>query len=198
MEKWKILPGNIGYVHMGVLQQEDVDAAMAELMDTKAIIFDVRNYPNGTMYQISNYLTPHPVEFVKFTAPNLDYPGDFITTEIFDTGAENPDSYRGKVILLFDERTQSHAEFTCMALETAPNVTKIGSQTAGADGNVSWIYFPGVIYTYFTGLGVYYPDGTPTQRIGIVPDIEVHPTVQGIQNGRDEVLEFAVQFIENN
>jgi hypothetical protein len=25
LEKWKILPGNIGYVHMGILQIEDVD-----------------------------------------------------------------------------------------------------------------------------------------------------------------------------
>jgi C-terminal processing protease CtpA/Prc len=175
-----------------------VDAAMAEVMTTKAIIFDIRNYPNGTMYQISNYLNPHKVNFVNFTEPNLDYPGDFTWVKIYETGTENPDYYQGRVILLFDERTLSHAEFTCMALETAPDATKIGSQTAGADGNVSWVYFPGTIYTYFTGLGVYYPDGSPTQRIGIVPDIEVHPTVQGIQSGRDEVLEFAIQFIENN
>lgn len=198
LEKWKILPGNIGYVHMGVLQPADVDAAMAELMNTRAIIFDIRNYPNGTLYLISNYLNPNAVNFVNFTEPNLDYPGDFTWVKNYETGTENPDYYRGRVILLFDERTISHAEFTCMALETAPDVTKIGSQTAGADGNVSWVYFPGVIFTYFTGLGVYYPDGTPTQRVGIVPDIEVHPTVQGIQSGRDEVLEFAIQFIENN
>lgn len=198
LDKWKILPGNIGYVHMGVLEQEDVDAAMAELMTTKAIIFDIRNYPNFTLYQISNYLNPHEVNFVNFTKPDLDYPGDFTWVKNYETGTENPDYYQGRVTLLFDEQTQSQAEFTCMALETAPNVTKIGSQTAGADGNVSWVYFPGTIYTYFTGLGVYYPDGSPTQRIGIVPDIEVHPTVQGIQSGRDEVLEFAIQFIENN
>ncbi len=198
LAKWKILPGNIGYVHMGILEREDVNAAMAELMGTEAIIFDVRNYPKGTMYRISIYLNPHRVNFVNFTTVNLDYPGEFTWVEGYGAGNENPDYYRGKVILLFDERTQSHAEFTCMALETAPDVTKIGSQTAGADGNISWVYLPGIIYTYFTGLGVYYPDGTPTQRIGIVPDIEVHPTVQGIQSGRDDVLEFAIQFIENN
>lgn len=195
---WKILPGNIGYVNMGLLEPTDVDTAMAELKNTRAIIFDIRNYPLGTMYDISNYLNPRPEKFVKFTVPDLDYPGDFYFTEQTYTGTYNPDYYRGKVILLHDEQTMSQAEFTCMVLETAPDVTKIGSQTAGSDGNVSWLHFPGAIYTYFSGLGVYYPDGTSTQRIGIVPDIEVHPTVTGIQNGRDDVLEFAIRFIEDN
>jgi C-terminal processing protease CtpA/Prc len=44
----------------------------------------------------------------------------------------------------------------------------------------------------FSGVGVHYPDRSPTQRIGIVPDIEVTPTRQGIAAGRDEVLERAL------
>ena len=55
--------------------------------------------------------------------------------------------------------------------------------TAGADGNVSQINLPGGIQTYFSGLGIFYPDGTPTQRIGIVPDIEVKPTLAGLRAG---------------
>lgn len=35
-----------------------------------------------------------------------------------------------------------------------------------------------------------------TQRIGIVPDIEIKPTIRGIQEGKDEVLERAVLFVE--
>ncbi len=31
-----------------------------------------------------------------------------------------------------------------------------------------------------------------TQRIGIVPDIEVRPTLAGIRAGRDEVLDAAI------
>jgi hypothetical protein len=33
---------------------------------------------------------------------------------------------------------------------------------------------------------------SPTQRIGIQPDLEVRPTIAGIRDGRDEVLEAAV------
>lgn len=46
-----------------------------------------------------------------------------------------------------------------------------------------------------SGLGVFYPDGSPTQRIGIVPDVVVSPTIEGIRSGRDEVLEAALREI---
>jgi len=69
----------------------------------------------------------------------------------------------------------------------------VGSQTAGADGNVSNIPLPGGQRAMFSGIGVFYPDGKPTQRVGIVPDVEVHATIAGLRAGRDEVLEAAVQ-----
>ena len=71
----------------------------------------------------------------------------------------------------------------------------MGSTTAGADGNVSPFALPGAIMTGISGIGVFYPDKTPTQRIGIVPNVEVKPTLAGIRAGRDEVLEEAVRQI---
>jgi C-terminal processing protease CtpA/Prc len=82
-----------------------------------------------------------------------------------------------------------------MALQTAPNVISIGSQTAGADGDVSIITFPGNYKTYMTGIGVFYPDGRETQRVGIIPDIEVKPTIEGLKLKRDEVLEKAIEIL---
>ena len=35
----------------------------------------------------------------------------------------------------------------------------------------------------------------PTQRVGIVPDREVQPTIAGIRAGRDEVLEAGLREI---
>jgi C-terminal processing protease CtpA/Prc len=51
--------------------------------------------------------------------------------------------------------------------------------------------------TSCTGLGAYYPDGKETQRIGIIPDIIVKPTVKGIKEGKDEVLERALKYIKD-
>jgi len=83
-----------------------------------------------------------------------------------------------------------------MALRAGDNTIIIGSQTQGADGNVSLIPLPGGLKTGISGLGVYYPDGRGTQRIGIVPDIEVKTTIQGIREGRDELLEKAIELVQ--
>ncbi len=190
-----ILAGNIGYVNLGLLQPKDTDAYMDRLKHTKAIIFDVRNYPNGTVCMIAKYLTAQHKPFAKFTIPDITYPGVYYFTPPTACDTKSKWLYTGKVILLFNETTQSHAEFTLMGLQTAPHVIGVGSQTAGADGNVSEIIFPGDYKTYMTGIGVYYPDGRETQRIGIVPDVEVKPTIAGLKLGKDEVLEKAIEVI---
>lgn len=193
-EKWKILENNIGYLNMGELEKVDVKSTMEKLKDTRGIIFDIRNYPKGTMYLFADELNRGSREFAKFLVPNLNYPGKYIWTRSLKAGPAGPSNpYKGKVILLVNESTQSHAEFTAMALQTADKVTIIGSQTAGADGNVSDVTLVGGHQTNITGIGVFYPNGTETQRIGIIPDIEVLPTLQGIKEGRDEVLEKALE-----
>lgn len=189
----KIIEGNIGYLNLDFLKPEQTEGYMNKLKNTKAIIIDVRNYPNSTLYHLAYYLNDNKKPFVKFAIPDLSYPGTFIYKATGYCGKKNESHYSGQVILLFNETSQSHAEFTLMALQTAPNVISIGSQTAGADGNVSLITFPGNYKTHMTGIGVYYPDGRETQRIGIVPDIEVKPTIEGLKLKRDEVLEKAIE-----
>ena len=44
-----------------------------------------------------------------------------------------------------------------------------------------------------SGIGIFYPDGSPTQGIGIVPDITLLPTTFGVQTGQDELIEKAKQ-----
>ncbi|HYD84683.1 MAG TPA: S41 family peptidase, partial [Opitutus sp.] len=117
--------------------------------------------------------------------PNTSFKPDEST---FQTGA----AYTGKIVVLVDEVTQSQAEYTAMALRAAGALI-VGSTTAGADGNVSNIPLPGGLRTMISGIGVFYPDKRPTQRIGIVPDIEVTPTPAGIRAGRDEILEAALR-----
>jgi len=187
---------NIGYINMETLKKEQVDSVMLIMMEKKAIIFDVRNYPEETKYPIMKYLNEDIKFFAKLTKPDLSYPGVIKWMPPHPCGTKNNTNYyKGKVVLLVNEETQSHAEFTCMALQTAPNATCIGSQTAGADGNMAFVNFPGGFKASFTGLGVYYPNGRETQRVGIIPDIEINVTIQGIIDRKDEVLEKAIEYI---
>ncbi|AWK03885.1 peptidase S41 [Flavobacterium crocinum] len=195
-ERFKLLDNNIGYVDMGIITDRNIPDMIELLKNTKAIVFDVRNYPKGTAIEISNFISPQENKFAIYTIPDLSYPGRFKwNNEGTSSGSDNKDNYKGKVVVLLNEKTQSHAEWTAMCFRASGNTTIIGSQTSGADGNISVFEFKG-FRTLFSGIGVYYPDKRETQRIGIVPDIEVKPTIKGIQEGRDEVLDRALLFVE--
>ncbi len=194
-DKFKLLDQNIGYVDMGIIKQRNIPEMIEALKATKAIVFDMRNYPLNTFREISEFLNPQEKEFAIYTRPYYEYPGKFIWDGSTKSGFENKDNYKGKVIVLLNEKSVSQSEWTAMCFQAAGNTTIIGSQTAGADGNVSQFDFKG-FHTLFSGIGVYYPDGRETQKIGIVPDIEVKPTIEGIQQGKDEVLDRALVFIE--
>lgn len=132
--------------------------------------------------------------FVKFTVGNPKNPGEFTFTESLKIPNEDY-HYKGKLVVLVNEKSQSQAEYAAMAFRAAQNSTIIGSSTAGADGNVSQISLPGGLTTMISGIGVYYPDGTETQRVGIVPDIIVKPTIESIKNGNDSLLEKVIEIL---
>ena len=194
-EKYKFLENNIGYANLAVLTPDDVAAMMEQFKNSKAIIFDIRNYPRGTNFEIAEYLNPEPKDFVKSIDADLSSPGRYIwRKEDTPCGKINPDYYKGNVILLVNEKSISHSEFTAMTLKVAPKTTIIGSQTSGTDGRNYRFQIIKGLWTSFTTYGVFYPDKKEVQRIGIVPDIEVKPTILGIQQGKDEVLERAILF----
>ena len=182
---------DIGYIHMGQLESDDVATVMSALNDTDAIIFDIRNYPRGTLWTLVNYLFPENLRVAKFEAPDMRNPGVF--RNFFGIiGSNRTQLYQGRLLILQNADSISQSEYTIMGLEQHPNAVKIGSQTAAADGNVTPVFLPGQMRINFTGLGVFYTDDTPTQRVGIVPDVLVIPSLQGFRDGRDEVLEMAL------
>ena len=115
----------------------------------------------------------------------------------FDNLSLSPEEphYEGRVAILVDDASASQSEYTAMAFRVAPDAVVVGSTTAGADGNVSRFSLPGDLRTGMSGIGIFYPDKTPTQQIGIIPDIFVEPTVAGVRADRDEVLEAALREI---
>ncbi|MBM1105198.1 peptidase S41 [Aurantibacter crassamenti] len=193
-EKYKVLEGNIGYVDIGKVELKEVSKVMEALKNTTAIIFDIRKTTSFTPYYIAKYITSQKRAFYKALEMDLNYPGRYNWTEALPIG-DNKLKYTGKVILLVDENCQSQKEFTAMCLQVGDDVTTIGRQTSGADGNVSIFNMVGGYKTQFSGVGIFYPDGTETQRKGVKIDIEVKPTIDGVIAGKDEILEKAIQFI---
>jgi len=196
---FRLINSDIAYLYPGTIKNSYLPAIMPEVLNKKGLIIDLRCYPSEfVVFTLGWYLMPKPTPFVKFSKGDLLNPGLFTFTEPLNVGGRNSKYYKGKVVILVNELTQSQAEYTTMAFRVAPNATVIGSTTAGADGNVSHITLPGGIKTMISGIGVYYPDGRETQRVGIVPDIEIKPTIKGIIENRDEVLEKAIKLISES
>jgi len=195
LDTYQILDGNIGFVNLGRIKIKEIPKVMDKLKDTKAIILDLRYYPKGTHYILSKYISSSKRDFYKVIYPDLDYPGRFIWRNGKQCGQNGELIYKGKVVLLVNEDSQSQAEFAAMCLQKGNDVTTIGSQTSGADGNVSKFKMVGGYRTMISGIGIFYADETEAQRTGVKIDIDVKPTVQGIIEGKDEVLEKAIDYI---
>ncbi len=193
---YKLLTNDILYLNLAFLNENDTPAIEELLKKVKSVIVDVRNYPNiMAMYSLLPYFQTTKKPFAVFTHRNINNPGEFYWTKGFRIyGNKKP--FSGKLIVLENEITQSLGEFTVMAFKATGNATVIGSQTAGADGRIAYMFLPGGLKTSISGRGVYYPDKREAQRIGIIPDIEVKPTIKGIQEGRDELIEKAIEMIE--
>jgi len=190
-----IQPG-IGYINLGKIRKAQVDSVFQLLKGAKGLIIDNRQYPGDfPIYQIAQKLLPERMAFTIIPVGQLDYPGSFNLKKPLYAGGKNKNYFKGKVVILVNEETQSSGEFHSMAFRLAPSATVMGSTTAGADGNVSGFYLPGGLYTMFSGIGILYPDGRPTQRVRIVPDIEVKRTLQGITENKDELIEKAIECI---
>jgi len=187
------LSGDLAYLKLSAVRSADVPRYLEGSAGAKGLVIDIRNYPaEFVVFDLGRHLVKAETPFVKFTSGDPKNPGSFVMGPAFSLTPQDPYLQAG-VTILVDEVTQSSAEYTTMAFRSRPGTVVVGSQTAGADGNVSRFALPGAESTMISGIGVFYPDGRPTQRIGIVPDLEVRPTIAGIRAGRDEVLEAAVR-----
>jgi C-terminal processing protease CtpA/Prc len=191
---FEYIDDDIGYIDLSTISGGDIP----DTLHSKGLIIDIRGYPNQRFldeYLEFYYLYNETKEAVSFTSGNPVWPGSFIHFYTTMVGKKNNDYYKGLVVVLVNEETLSHGEYMAMRYSCAPNSIILGSTTAGADGGVAGLPLPGGFRIPIGVRGVYYPDGRETQRIGIVPDIVVRPTIKGIREKRDEVLEKAIELI---
>jgi C-terminal processing protease CtpA/Prc len=192
---FRLLSRDVAYLKLSSVKSEEALSYIEKAAGTKGLIIDIRNYPSAFMvFDLGTHLVDHETAFATFTEGDLSNPGAFHWGATESLKPDQP-HYSGKVVILGDETSMSQAEYTAMAFRSVHGAIVVGNTTSGADGNVSPIVLPGGLSTMISGIGVFYPDKTPTQQIGIKPNVRVTPTIAGIRAGRDEVLEEAVRQI---
>jgi hypothetical protein len=197
---YRLLDGNVGYLDLSLLPNlAEFERAFEELRRTDGLIIDIRGYPRFMVQlSLSARLNDRPVKSAIFEIPVVRSYAPM--EQGWDTGQYEvkPDPerhYHGPVVVLINERTRGTAEDLGIYLKDAGRVTFVGGPTAGCNGNRTWLSLPGAGRMFFTGMRVKFGDGSRFQNVGILPDVPVAPTVDGVRAGRDEVLERGMEVL---
>ena len=192
------LDGGVYYVDLSVATWDEIAAKLAEIAAAKGVVFDLRGYPNGTHMILTHLLRAPDSSRAWMRIPQVIVPDHDSPLTYLELGWGLPalsPHIRGRVVFITDGRAISYAESVMGFVEHYKLGEIIGEPTAGANGNVNFVQLPGGFRITWTGMRVVKHDGSQHFTVGIRPTIPLKPTVKGIREGRDELLEKALETI---
>jgi hypothetical protein len=131
-EPYRILENSIGYVDLTRLTVSQVDAMFEAFQSTRAIIFDMRGYPNGTAWSIAPRINTKEAKVgavfrraqVSGAATFEEAASGFFFEQPLPT-SDKP-KYTGKTVMLIDDRAISQAEHSALFFEAANGTPSSG------------------------------------------------------------------------
>lgn len=210
--------GGIGYLDLDRASETQVDSALQTFAESRGLILDARGRGRTNSSGMMSPSLQRALRKLATTQPGaaIDRQTIRVTSEpcapadsrVASTSCAverrqfedvvSPDTsrrYKGRIVMLIDERTQGAMEQFGLALESVANPVFIGTSSAGAAGAITSMNLPGQINLTFSGSELRHADGRQLQRVGLTPQVEVAPTVKGVRAGNDEVLERAQQWL---
>ncbi|TDE12909.1 S41 family peptidase [Dyadobacter psychrotolerans] len=183
-----------------------MDSLLTLTARSKGLIFDMRDYPYWPAF-IYTYVNQKFNRFLdtshaNYYAVNKENVGSFKLLshpEVYRSAVLKPErfNYPGKVVIIVNGATLSLSEFQTMNLQQIfPESITIGEPSAGADGDYKNLMLPGGYNFPFTGNAIFYPNGKEAQREGVKIDLIIHPEANDILNGKDTLLNKAINVIE--
>jgi len=189
----------VWYLNLDKIEMDTINMLLPKLSESKSIICDLRGYPNKNGGFITNLMAIEDTTSAWMQVPQIIYPdqdsiiqykkGNWLGYVV----PRNPYLGDKKVIFIIDGSAISYAESIMGYIEGYNLATIIGHPTAGTNGNVNWFSLPGGYNISWTGMKVIKHDGSQLHGVGILPDINLEKTIQGLKDGRDEFLEKALE-----
>jgi len=183
-----LAPG-IQYVDLEDIQSVQWRGILDSLVRAQCIIMDMRGYPSNFAFTILGHFVDKQIRSPLWQTPILG-------SARYRTSywAINPIQPRipAKLVVLLDGRAASAAETFLQIVRDNHLAILVGETSAGTNGDPNTVTLPGGFTLRFTGVRVPFSNGGAVQGHGIIPDVIVHPTMQGVRAGRDEILEAAI------
>jgi len=191
----QLLSEDVAYLRVSSIDRSRIANYISAAERTRGLVVDLRGAASPWVAEeLGRHFVDVDAAYAVHSVADLSQPGTFRWSAPAVLQPMAP-HYAGRVVLLVDETTQGPAELAAMALQSSPDALVVGSRTAGAPAPVTTIVLPGGLTAAISGIGVFYADRSPVQTVGIVPDVDVEPTIEGMREGRDEVLEAAIREI---
>jgi C-terminal processing protease CtpA/Prc len=192
----EVRPG-IFYLDLDRINDKDFQGALDRLAAAKGVIFDLRGYPGNLSTIVIAHLTGKPVTSARWNVPQVPRPDREGMQFHFSNWTVRPKEprLRAKVAFLTDGRAISYAETYLGIIEHYKLAEIVGAPTAGTNGNVNPFTLPGGYRVSWTGMKVLKHDGSRHHGVGIQPTVPVSRTLKGVAEGRDEVLEKAIEVV---
>jgi len=192
---YKLMDSGIVYLNLDLIEMKTIDSLLPELEKAKAIICDLRGYPNSNHDFIAYLLNKDDHDQWMFI-PQFIYPDREKLVGYMEIGWEmrpKKPHLKAKIIFIIDGSAISYAESFMGFIEGYQLATIVGQPTAGTNGNVNAFMLPGAYFITWTGMKVLKHNGKQQHGVGITPDVLVTKTIQGVLEGRDEFLEKAIE-----
>lgn len=186
---------------------EEFEAIFPRVQKAKGLILDVRyngggNSSNG--YAIIKKLTNKMIEGSKWkTRKYMPAFRAWGNEEMWHEG-ENfpimpsvPDPYIGPIVVLIGPHTVSAAEDFVVALHASERATLVGQKTAGTTGQPLVIDLPFGGGARICTKRDTYPDGRDFVGVGVIPDVEVHPTIEALATDEDFILKKGIEVLKS-
>ncbi len=195
------LSNDVRYVDLTRVENQDLRPLLDTLAQVESVIFDVRGYPVGGSRELLRHLSPDTLRSAHFEVPQIIYPDQQDAVGYTDgrwTLPPKKPQLTSQIAFLTDARAISFAESIMGIVEHYDLGMIVGQPTAGTNGNVNPLELPGGYQVYWTGMRVRKHDGSQHHLIGIQPDIEAERTIEGMRNGRDEVLQKGLEVVRDS
>lgn len=193
-------PDGIWLVDLTRASMPEIQDRIKELASARGVVFDLRGYPNSN-HNVLRHLTLEPLRSAKWQVPQVIYPdrrkpAGYNTSGRWTLHPQEP-RFQGEIVFMTDASAISYAESVMGIVEHYRLGEIVGEPTAGTNGNINQIALPGGYYVNWTGMRVVKHDDSQHHLIGIRPTVPAVRTVAGVREGRDEILEAALELIRD-
>ena len=190
----KRLADDIGYVRFsnfaGFLGPK-IQEAMEAMKGARGLVLDLRGNTGGedsVAINLAGMLFDKETQLmVTRTRKGEDF---------YYKAKPQPNAFLGPVVLLLDEASGSASEQLAAGLQEAGRAVVIGKKTAGKDLDADVLQLPTGAYLIYASGQPHTPKGVVIEGRGVIPDVEVSLTREGLLAGRDAQLEAAINHIK--